>query len=38
MEAIKTEKNISYNITEVAQIIFELFGDTCACNFNDIDA
>jgi hypothetical protein len=38
IEVIKTEENISYNITEVAQIISELFGDTCACNFNDIDA
>ena len=26
-----------YTRHEVAEIIAELFGDTCACNFNDID-
>ena len=26
-----------YNAHEVAEIIAELFGDTCACNFNGID-
>ena len=27
----------TYNTHEVAEIIAELFGDTCACNFNGID-
>ena len=26
-----------YNAHEVAEIIADLFGDTCACNFNGID-
>ena len=26
-----------YTAHEVAEIIADLFGDTCACNFNDID-
>jgi hypothetical protein len=26
-----------YNAHEVAEIIAELFGDSCACNFNSID-
>ena len=26
-----------YNVHEVACIIADLFGDPCACNFNDID-
>lgn len=26
-----------YSIHEVAQIIADLFGDNCACNFNGID-
>lgn len=31
----KEEKRL-YNAHEVAEIIAELFGDTCACNFNRI--
>jgi hypothetical protein len=27
-----------YSTHEVAEIIAELFGDDCACNFNSIDA
>lgn len=30
-------KNGLYTRHEVACIIADLFGDTCACNFNDID-
>ena len=30
-------KNGLYTANEVAEIIADLFGDTCACNFNDID-
>ena len=30
-------KNGLYTRHEVAGIIADLFGDTCACNFNDID-
>ena len=26
-----------YTANEVAEIIADLFGNTCACNFNDID-
>ena len=26
-----------YTANEVAEIIADLFGDTCACNFNNID-
>lgn len=29
--------NKLYNIHEVACILADAFGDTCACNFNDID-
>ena len=31
------EKQKQYNNHEVACIIADLFGDPCACNFNDID-
>lgn len=27
----------TYNNHEVACILADLFGDTCACNYNDID-
>ena len=30
-------ENGLYTANEVAEIIADLFGDTCACNFNDID-
>ena len=30
-------KNGLYTANEVAEIIADLFGDTCACNFNGID-
>ena len=26
-----------FTLDEVAEIIYELFGDECACNYNDID-
>jgi hypothetical protein len=35
-EKEKQEKK-QYNSHEVACIIADLFGDPCACNFNDID-
>ena len=30
-------ENGLYTAHEVAEIIADLFGDACACNFNDID-
>ena len=30
-------ENGLYTTHEVAEIIADLFGDTCACNFNNID-
>jgi hypothetical protein len=34
---LKEQEAKQYNSHEVACIIADLFGDPCACNFNDID-
>ena len=34
---LKEQETKQYNSHEVACIIADLFGDPCACNFNDID-
>lgn len=35
---LKEQEAKQYNSHDVACIIADLFGDPCACNFNDIDA
>jgi hypothetical protein len=37
LELLKEQDAKQYNNHEVACIIADLFGDPCACNFNDID-
>lgn len=37
IQALKEHEAKQYNSHEVACIIADLFGDPCACNFNDID-
>lgn len=37
LELLKEQEAKQYNSHEVACIIADLFGDPCACNFNDID-
>ena len=40
MYRFEMEENMKdglYTANEVAEIIADLFGDTCACNFNGID-
>lgn len=37
ISALREQENKRYNTHEVACIIAELFGDDCACNFNNID-
>ena len=36
-ELLKEQEAKQYNNHEVACILADLFGDPCACNFNDID-
>lgn len=31
------DKSWTYTIEEVAEILHDMFGDDCACNYNDID-
>ena len=37
LELLKEQEAKQYNNHEVACILADLFGDPCACNFNDID-
>ena len=37
LSLLKEQEAKQYNNHEVACIIADLFGDPCACNFNDID-
>ena len=37
LSLLKEQEAKQYNNHEVACILADLFGDTCACNFNDID-
>lgn len=31
------DESWTYTLEEVAEILHDLFGDDCACNYNDID-
>ena len=37
LDLLKEKEGKQYNNHEVACILADLFGDPCACNFNDID-